>query len=131
MVSNSVCQVGCPGSSLVHSACFRKVRFYQNVMTLSPPVRTTCSRKAVHVLSCLSDNACKRSLAVCRRSSCLISRLMSSRSSGFKLGSICLFEKGGNLSACYQLAPTSGNAWFTKGRSMCYHVYVIMHVKDP
>ena len=34
------------------------------------------------------------------------------------------YEKGGILSECYQLA-------FNKGCAMCYHVYVIMHVKDP
>ena len=32
------------------------------------------------------------------------------------------------LSACYQFAPASSADWFTKGRAMCYYVYVIMHV---
>ena len=42
------------------------------------------------------------------------------------------FKKGGILSACYQLVPTSADDLFTKGRSICHHVYVIMHVKkDP
>ena len=31
------------------------------------------------------------------------------------------------LSACHYLAPTNATDWFTKGRVMCYHVYVIMH----
>ena len=44
---------------------FRKVEFYQHVITLSPPVLTTGSRKAV---SCLCDNACKRSPATCHKS---------------------------------------------------------------
>ena len=32
---------------------------------------TTGSTKAIHVLSCLCDNACKRSLAICRKSRAL------------------------------------------------------------
>ena len=36
-----------------------------------------------------------------------------------------------SLSACDYLAPTSTTDWFTKGHIMCYHVYVIMRVKDP
>ena len=35
------------------------------------------------------------------------------------------------LSAAHQLAPTSATDWFPKGCVMCYHVYVILHVKDP
>ena len=35
------------------------------------------------------------------------------------------------LSACHQLAPASAVDWFIKSNAMCYHVYVIMHVKDP
>ena len=35
------------------------------------------------------------------------------------------------LSACHQLAPATAANWFCKGCAMCYHVYVIMHVKDP
>ena len=27
--------------------------------------------------------------------------------------------------------PTSAANWFNKGRAMSYHVYVIIHVKDP
>ena len=79
MVSVSVCQVGHPGSNPVCSARFRRVRFYQNDINLSPPVQTTGSPKAVHVLSCLCDNACKGSLAICHKSraSCPISRLLS------------------------------------------------------
>ena len=67
MVSVSVCQAGHPGSSLARSICFRKVEFYQHVIDLSPPVLTTGSTKAVHLLSCLCNNACKRSLAICRK----------------------------------------------------------------
>ena len=36
-----------------------------------------------------------------------------------------------NSLACHYLAPASATDWFMKGRVMCYHVYVIMHVKDP
>ena len=64
MVSVSVCQAGPPGSSPARSVCFTKVEFYQNVINLSPPVPTTGSAKAFHVLSCLCDNACKRPLAI-------------------------------------------------------------------
>ena len=49
MVSVSVCEVGHPGSSLVRSACYRKVRFYQHVIDFSPPVLMTGSPKAVHM----------------------------------------------------------------------------------
>ena len=35
------------------------------------------------------------------------------------------------LTASHQLAPASAANWFHKGRAMCYHVLVIMHVKDP
>ena len=40
---------------------------------------TTGSTKAVHVLSCLCDNACKRSLVICHKSraSCPVGRLLS------------------------------------------------------
>ena len=79
MVSISACQAGCPGSSLVWSAFFRKVEFYQNLMNLSPPVLATGSQKAIHVLSYLCDNACEISVVLCRKSraSCPISRLPS------------------------------------------------------
>ena len=35
------------------------------------------------------------------------------------------------LSVCHFFATTKGTDWFTKGRVMYYHVYVIMHDKDP
>ena len=57
----------------------RKVEIYQHVINLFPPVLTTGSTKVVNMLSCLCDNACKRSLAVCHQSreSCPVSRLLS------------------------------------------------------
>ena len=64
MVGVSICQVGRPDSSPVQSACFRKVVCYQNVKNLSPPVPTTGSPKAIHVVLCL----CKRSLVICHKS---------------------------------------------------------------
>ena len=65
--------------SLPLSVCFRKVESYQHLIDFSPPVPTTGSPKAVHVLSCLFDNACKRSLAICckSRASCPVSRFLS------------------------------------------------------
>ena len=33
--------------------------------------------------------------------------------------------------ACYKLASSSAADKFTQGCTMCYHVYVIMHIKDP
>ena len=42
-----------------------------------------------------------------------------------------MFQKGEGLPACYQLAPTCATNWLTKDSVMCYHIYVIMHVKDP
>ena len=76
MVSVSFYHVGRQGSSPPRSICFRKVDFYQHAIDLSPPVLMTGSPKAVYVLSCLCDNACKRSLAICRKSraSCPVSR---------------------------------------------------------
>ena len=55
-----------------------KVEFYQNVVDLSPPVPITGSPKAVHMLSCLCDNACKISLAIYNRirASCPFNRLL-------------------------------------------------------
>ena len=41
------------------------------------------------------------------------------------------FQKGGILSVCYQIVPTSAADCFTKGRAMCCHVYMTMHVIDP
>ena len=35
------------------------------------------------------------------------------------------------LSDCRQLVPASAIDWLIKGHAMCYHVYVIIHVKDP
>ena len=76
MVSVFICHAGHPGSRPVRSVCFRKVKCYQNVINFSPPVLTT--PKAVHVLLCLCNNACKRSLAIClSRASCPVSRLLS------------------------------------------------------
>ena len=68
MVSVSVCQAGCPGLNPALSICFGKVEFYQHVNDLSPQILMTVSPKAVHVLLCLRDNACKRSLAICWKS---------------------------------------------------------------
>ena len=58
---------------------FEKCGILSECYKLSPPVLTTGSPKAVHELSCLCDNACKRSLAICRkiRASCPVSRLLS------------------------------------------------------
>ena len=55
------------------------LEFYQGAIELFLPVLTTGSTKVVHVLSCLCDNACKRSPAICRKSraSSPVSRLMS------------------------------------------------------
>ena len=57
----------------------RKVELYHCAIDLPPPVLMTGSKKAVHVLLCLCNNACKRSLAICRKSRalCPISRLLS------------------------------------------------------
>ena len=79
VVSVSVCEAGRPCLRSAQSACLRKLKFYQGAINLFPPVLTTSSTKAVHMLSCLCDNACKRSLAICRtsRASCPISRLLS------------------------------------------------------
>ena len=79
VVSVSVYQAGDPGSRPAWSACVRKVEFYHCVTHSFPPVSTTGSKKAVHVLLCLCNNACKRSLAICRKRRALrpISRLLS------------------------------------------------------
>ena len=79
VVSVSVYQAGDPGSRPPRSACHRKVRFYHCVIDSLPPVLTTGSKKVVHVLLCLCNNACKRSLAICRknRALCPVSRLLS------------------------------------------------------
>ena len=79
MVSISVYQAGSPGLRLAQSACHRKVEFYHCVIDSFPQVPTTGSNKAIHVLFCLCNNACKRSLAICResRTLCPVSRLLS------------------------------------------------------
>ena len=60
-------------------ACFRKVVCCHSAIELFPPVPTTGSKKAVHVSLCLYNDACKRSLAICHKStaSCPFSRLLS------------------------------------------------------
>ena len=75
----SVCQASGPGSRPAWSTCLKKVEFYHSVIDSFPPVPTTGSPKAVHVLSCLCNYACKRSLAICRKSraSCPVSTLLS------------------------------------------------------
>ena len=60
MVSVSVCQAGHPGLRLAQFACFRKVEFYQGAVDLFQSVLTTGSKKTIHVLLCLCNNACKR-----------------------------------------------------------------------
>ena len=79
VVSVFVYQAEDPGLRPARSACVRKVELYHCVTDLIPPMPTTSSRKAVHVLLCLCNNACKRSLAICRKSSalCPVSRLLS------------------------------------------------------
>ena len=79
VISVFVYEAGGPGSLPAQSACHRKVRFYHCVIDSLPPVLTTGSKKAVHVLLCLCNNACKRSLAIFRKSSalCPVSRLLS------------------------------------------------------
>ena len=56
---------------------------------------------------------------------------LSSELSRFEPSMIRLFQKGGILPACYQLIPTIADNWFSKGRAMCNHVYLIINVKDP
>ena len=56
LVSVSVFQVRHPGSSPIHSVCFRNVKFYRHVIKLSPPVPTT--GLPCQLLSCLCYNAC-------------------------------------------------------------------------
>ena len=52
---------------------------YHFVIDSLPPVPTTGSKKAVYVLLCLCNNACKRSLAICHKSRalCPVSRFLS------------------------------------------------------
>ena len=73
MVSVSLCEASHPGSR------FRKVEFYHCAIDLFPPVLMTGSTKAVHVLLCMCNNACERSLAICRKSRalCPVGRLLS------------------------------------------------------
>ena len=35
------------------------------------------------------------------------------------------------LSKFHRLAPASATDWFIKGHSVCYLIYVIMHMKNP
>ena len=79
VVSVSVYQAGDPGSRPPQTACYRKVELYHCVIDSFPPVPTTGSKKAVHVLLCLCNNACKRSVAICHKSRalCPVSRLLS------------------------------------------------------
>ena len=71
VVRVSVYQAGDLGSRPPRTACYRKVELYHCVIDSLPPVLTTGSKKAVHVLLCLCNNACKRSLAICRKSRAL------------------------------------------------------------
>ena len=50
-----VYEAGGPGSLLARSACHRKVEFCHCVIDSFPPVLTTGSKKAVHVLLCLCN----------------------------------------------------------------------------
>ena len=80
MVSVSVCAADHPSSSPARSVCFsQKGGDLPDVINLFPPQLGTGSPKTAHVLSCICDNACKRSLAICRKSraSCPFSRLLS------------------------------------------------------
>ena len=67
VVSVSIYQAGDPDSRLAQCACYRKVALYHCVTDSFPPVPTTGKKKAVHVLLCLCNNACKRSLAIYRK----------------------------------------------------------------
>ena len=79
MVSVSVCQSGHPGSSPVGSVCFKKVELYQHAIDLSHQCCWLVQQRLFHVLLCLCDDECKKSLAICRkcRASCPVSRLLS------------------------------------------------------
>ena len=67
--SVSVCHVVLPGSLLVRSACFRKVVCCHSAIDSFPPVPMTgLTKKVVYVSLCLCNDACKRSLAICRKS---------------------------------------------------------------
>ena len=79
MDSVSVCQARFPGSSPVQFVCFRKVEFHQHAIDLSHQCCRLVKQRLCPVLSCLCDNVCKRSLAICRKSgaSCPISSLLS------------------------------------------------------
>ena len=35
------------------------------------------------------------------------------------------------LTVCHRLAPDSAANWSKNGSALCYHMFVIMHVKDP
>ena len=70
---------------LVNGSCFGgrgDGEIAQSVASLSElfqPVLTTGSKNVVHASLCLCNDACKRSLAICRKSraSCPVSRLLS------------------------------------------------------
>ena len=47
------------------------MEIYQHVINLFPQVLTTGSIQLVHVLPCLCDNACKKSLVICHKSRAL------------------------------------------------------------
>ena len=73
VVSISVSQAGRLGSRPAQSTCFRKLEFYQGAIDMFPQVLTTGSTKAVHVLSYLCDNACRRlpeCVCVCDSNEC-------------------------------------------------------------
>ena len=75
----SVCKAGRLGLSPAQSVCYRNMEIYLHVINLFPPVLMTHSTKVVHVLSCLCDNSCKRSPAICckNRVLCNVARLLS------------------------------------------------------
>ena len=79
VISISVYQAGDPGLHPPRSACHRNVEFYHCGIDSLQPVPMTGSKKVVHVLVCLCNNACKRSLAICckSRALCPVSRLLS------------------------------------------------------
>ena len=61
------------------SVCFRKVELYQHAIDLSHQCLRLVQQRPCHVLPCLFENACERSLSICRKSrtSCPVSRLLS------------------------------------------------------
>ena len=79
VVRVSIYQAGDLHSHLPRSACVSKVELYHCAIDLSQPVPTAGSKKAVYVILCLCNYACKRSLAICHKSRalCPISSLLS------------------------------------------------------